>query len=211
MIKNTERGVTKRISNLREKVLNTKPAVCTERARVYTEVYKENEAKPIIIKRALALFETLKRMTIFIDEGELIVGNHSSKLRAAPIFPEYAVSWIINELDQFEKRSGDAFYLRDETKKELRDLCSYWHGKTLREKGDALMPEFIKEIHEAHIIRAEGNLTSGDGHIAVNFEKILELGIQGYQKHVQKHRKLLKLENREDLKKEQFYKAVETG
>jgi len=211
MIKNIERDVTKRISSLREKVLNAKPAVCTERARLYTEVYNENEAKPIIIKRALALFETLKRMTIIIDEEELIVGNHSSKLRAAPIFPEYAVSWILNELDYFENRPGDAFYLSDETKKEIRELCSYWNGKTLQEKGYALMPECIKEIHEAHIISAEGNLTSGDGHIAANFEKILELGIEGYQERARKLRKKLKLENREDLKKEQFYRAVEIG
>ncbi len=211
MSTNTQSGITHRISSLREKVLSAKPAVCSERARIYTEVYKEHEAEPVIIKRARALSETLKRMTIFIDEGELIVGNHSSKLRAAPIFPEYAVSWILNELDEFEKRPGDAFYPDDETKRELRDICSYWHGKTLREKAYACMPDFIREIHEAHIIRAEGNLTSGDGHIAVNFEKILELGIQGYRERVQRYRKMLSLENREDLKKELFYRSVDTA
>ena len=41
----------------------------------------------------------------------LIVGNQSSKLRAAPIFPEYVTSWIINELDEFDKRPGDAFFI----------------------------------------------------------------------------------------------------
>ncbi len=35
--------ITERIAHLREKVLSTKPTVCTERARFYTEVYKENE------------------------------------------------------------------------------------------------------------------------------------------------------------------------
>ena len=200
-----------RIHQLREKVLNAKPTVCTERARIYTEVYRQHEAKPVILKRALALAETLQRMTIFIDDGELIVGNQSSQLRAAPIFPEYAVEWILKELDEFEKRPGDAFYLTDAVKTELKEICAYWPGKTTLEKGRALMAEALREIHETGIIRAEGNLTSGDGHIAVNFEKILKLGLQGYLDKVQFKRTQLDLTDWADLKKEQFYRAVEIG
>ena len=32
----------------------------------------------------------LKNMTIYIKDGELIVGNQASNERTAPIFPEYA-------------------------------------------------------------------------------------------------------------------------
>jgi len=78
--------VSKRISFLREKVLSTKPSVCTERAKFYTQIYQENEDKPVIIKRALALEKTLKEMTIFIDEGELIVGNQSSSKQGSSDF-----------------------------------------------------------------------------------------------------------------------------
>ena len=204
-------GLSERIYSLREKVLNARPTVCTERARVYTEIYQQHEAKPVIIKRALALEETLKRMTIFIDNGELIVGNQSSQLRAAPIFPEYAVEWIVKELDEFEKRPGDAFYLTEDTKGELRKICAYWEGKTSLTKGRAMMNETLREIHASGIIRAEGNLTSGDAHIAVNFEKILKLGIQGYLDKVEFKRKQLDLTDWKDLRKEQFYQAVIIG
>ncbi|MGQ9617213.1 MAG: glycyl radical protein [Spirochaetota bacterium] len=203
------KSISPRINKLREEVINAKPTVCTERARIYTEVYMKNEAKPLVVRRALALYETLRRMSIFIGEDELIVGNQSSRLRAAPIFPEYAVSWILNELDEFEKRPGDAFYLSENDKKELKDICSYWHGKTLIEKGYELMSPLLREIHEAGIIRAEGNLTSGDGHIAVNFDKILKLGIIGYRELVREKRRGIRLEEQEDLRKEQFYRAVE--
>ena len=131
----TKDQLSVRVKNLKEKLLLTKPTVCTERAKIYTEVYQNNEAKPLIIKRAIALEETLKRMSIFINDGELVVGNQSSSLRAAPIFPEYAVDWILNELDEFDKRPGDAFYIAEKTKEEIRELCSYWKGKTLLEKG----------------------------------------------------------------------------
>jgi len=105
--------VSARIAQLRERVLSTKPSVCTERALFYTQAYAENEKQPVIIKRALALEKTLKGMTIFIDDGELIVGNQSSKNRAAPIFPEYAVDWLPEEMNDLDKRQGDAFFITE--------------------------------------------------------------------------------------------------
>ena len=200
-----------RIFKLREKVLGMKPTVCTQRARIYTDVYKYNEAKPLIIKRALALGETLKKMSIFIDKNELIVGNHSSRLRAAPIFPEYAVTWILDEIDEFDRRPGDAFYISEKDKEEIREICAFWKGKTLLEKGFELLPDLIREIHDSGIIRAEGNLTSGDAHIALNYDRILKCGIKGYMYLIEEKRKNLALHKLKDLLKEQFYKAIEIG
>lgn len=54
-------NITKRINALRKKVLDVNPSICTERAFIYTEIYKKNESKPVIIRRALALKEVLKK------------------------------------------------------------------------------------------------------------------------------------------------------
>jgi formate C-acetyltransferase len=207
----TTTGTTVRIAKLKDMVLSALPTICTERAKYYTEVYSENEDSPIILKRAFALEKTLKEMTIFINEGELIVGNQSSKLRAAPIFPEYVTSWIINELDEFDKRPGDAFFITADQKKELKEICGWWKGKTLIERGYSLMSPLNREIHDSGIIRAEGNLTSGDAHIAVNFEKILEIGLGGYLQNVEFMQKSLKDSDTGFLKKRDFYKALKIG
>lgn len=200
--------VSDRIARLKEKVLSSKSSVCTERAKFYTQVYRDHQDKPVIIRRALALEKTLREMTIFIDEGELIIGNHSSKLRAAPIFPEYATGWIIRELDEFDKRPGDAFFLTETHKEELKELCSWWEGKTLLEKGYEGMSERLKEIHSSGIIRAEGNLTSGDAHIAVNFEKILNIGLNAYLKEVEEQ---LNETDPSDMAKMDFYTSLQIG
>lgn len=197
-----------RIYRLRENILDSKASVCTERAKIITEVYKRNEDKPVVIKRALAVKEILERMSIFISDGELIVGNHSSKLRAAPIFPEYAVDWVINELDEFEKRPGDRFIITEEQKQELRELCKYWEGKTLIDRGLALLPQESRVSYDIGIIRAEGNLTSGDGHIAVNFEKVLTKGITGIKKEVENKLASLDFTDYTQLKQIYFLKAV---
>ncbi len=201
--------LSERVERLRNQVLETKPSVCTERAKIYTRVYRENEAKPIPLRRALALEATLKEMTINIYEGELIVGNHGSVLKAAPFFPEYATAWMLKELDSFDQRPGDAFYLTDKAKEEIKDLCTFWEGRTTLDKGYALMPKLFHQIHEAGIIRAEGNLTSGDAHIAINNEKVLNNGIQGYLDEIRDKRQQLDLTDYTELKKEQFYKSLE--
>jgi pyruvate formate-lyase/glycerol dehydratase family glycyl radical enzyme len=200
--------LSERIERLKERILSAIPTVCTERARFYTEAYKEHENAPVILKRAFALEKTLKGITIFIDEGELIVGNQSSQLRAAPIFPEYVTTWIIKELDEFDKRPGDAFFITDEQKIELKELCKWWEGRTLIEKGYSLMSPLNREIHDSGIIRAEGNLTSGDAHIAVNIEKILQSGLAGYLKETELAKESLRVTDQEFQKKTDFYNAM---
>ena len=200
--------MTGRISGYRDRILKTKPTVCIERARFYTEAYKKHEDKPVIIKRAYALRDTLENMSIRIEPEDLIVGNHSSAIYAAPIFPEYAVEWIEKEIDEFEKRSGDAFYPSDEIKKELLELCRYWEHKTTLDKGRAMMAEELLEIHETGIIRAEGNLTSGDAHIAAHFRLILENGLEWFKQKASDKLETSDFISGEDIKKRLFYKSV---
>jgi len=58
------------------------------------------------------------------------------------------------------------------------------------------MSPLYREIHDSGIIRAEGNLTSGDAHIAVNFEKILNVGLAGYLNERIRQRNRLKAQIR---------------
>ena len=200
--------MTSRISSYRERILKSRPTICTERAFFYTNAYKTQRDKPLILKRAYALKDTLEGMSIRIEEEDLIAGNHSSAIYAAPIFPEYAVEWIRKEINEFEKRPGDAFYPDEKTKTELLELCDYWEGITTLDKGRALMTEDLLAIHEAGIIRAEGNLTSGDAHIAAHFRKILKNGLGWFTQETD--RKLAETDTvgAEGLKKHFFYKSV---
>ncbi len=172
----------KRIQKLRESALNAVPGVCLERAILVTEIYDKYKSSSVYIKRAKALENALAKMSIYIKDGELIVGNHSRDERVAPIFPEYAVDWIEEELREkgnFNKRDGDKFTIRDEDAPLLSSIINYWKGNTLRDKCYAQMPEEMKIASEAKAIHGEGNMTSGDGHIIPDFEKALKLGLNG--------------------------------
>ena len=201
-------GYTDRIHQLREEVLNARSTICLDRARSYTEVYRSHPELPVIVRRAHALARTFRTMSIFIEDGSLLAGNQSSSLRAAPIFPEYAVEWIVKEIDEFERRPGDVFYPSDETKKELLEICGWWKGKTTLDMGRAQMQPLHRRIHEAGIIRAEGNLTSGDAHIAVDNKRILAEGLESYLDRTRKLHAGCDVTTRSGLKKNQFYEAV---
>jgi len=94
-----KRPSTERTRRLRDELLAVKPKICPERGRLYTESWRETEGQPIAIRRAKALEHILSNMTIFIRDGELIVGNQASEIRAAPLFPEFCVDFILDEID----------------------------------------------------------------------------------------------------------------
>ena len=200
--------MTERISLIKDEILSTPPSICIERARIYTRVYQETEALPVVRRRALALRRTLEEMTIWIGDKELVVGNHASKNRAAPIFPEYAVAWIEREMDGLDKRPAEAYRLDESLKPELRDIVAYWKGRTLHERAEALLSPELKAIHDAAMVKAEGNMTSGDGHVAVNMYKVLALGLGGYKRLLRETDAALDVSTWEGLRRRQLYLAM---
>lgn len=185
------------------------PPVCTERAEAYTRVYQANEDKPVIIQRALALQEHLRTRTIWIKHDELIVGNQASKVRAAPIFPEYTVRWLEAEIDELADRPGAGFAVSEADKDVIHKLTPYWRGKTVQDRCYGLFTEEQSAILDSTIIKAEGNMTSGDAHLAIDNDKVLALGLDGLIAEVNEHRCKNDVARYDGLKKEQFYKAVD--
>lgn len=201
-------SLTERMQQFREELLEAKPYVCAERAVLTTESYKKYGDQPVTLKRAYMLANILEHMTIFIEPQTLIAGNQASGNRFAPIFPEYAMDWVIDELDQFEKRDGDVFYITEETKKELRELAPYWEHNTTKDRGLAAMPESSRIFYDLGIIKAEGNITSGDAHLAVEYEKILRCGLKDYERRTKEAMEGLNLTEMGDLKKSYFYRGI---
>ena len=112
-------AITERVKKLKTTVVEAVPEICIERAKIVTEAYQKYEAYPVIVKRALSLKMVLEKMNIYVEKGELIVGNQAYRTRCAPIFPEYSWDWILDEIDEFEKRRTDRFVITEKSKQEL--------------------------------------------------------------------------------------------
>ena len=160
------------------------------------------------MKRALMLKNILEKMSIYIEDETLIVGNQAASNKDAPIFPEYTLEFVIDELDKFEKRDGDVFYITEETKAALRSIAPFWENNNLRAKGEALLPEEVNVFMETGFFGMEGKLNSGDAHLAVDYEQLLKIGLVGYEKRVRQLKAELDLCVPENIDKYVFYKAV---
>jgi formate C-acetyltransferase len=200
--------LTRRMQEFREELLLAKPHVCAERAMITTETYRNNMDQPLAIRRALMYKNVLERMSIYIEKQTLLAGNQASGERSAPVFPEYAMDWVINELDDFDKRSGDRFYITEETKAQLREIAPFWEHNTVKDRGLAAMPEFSRVFYDLGIIKAEGNITSGDAHVAVNYRRMLAEGFKSFRDRAEQKLAALDLTDYRNLAKSHFYRAV---
>ncbi len=170
-----------RIEGLREELFETIPEICPERASIFTESMKRSEGKPIAKRRAQSLYEVLDKMTIFVRDGELIVGNQASTVRGAPVFPEYSVDWILEEFEgkpyHFSERPCDKFTYSSETKKKVLETIDYWKGKTLIENVWGELPEEARTAWEINAIDDTWCAAAGLGNVLPDHEMVLTHGL----------------------------------
>ncbi|MDF2876169.1 MAG: pflD1 [Sporomusa sp.] len=205
----TPSAISSRAGLLKDRLLSITPEICYERAELITESYKETEGMPVILRRAKALEKILAKMVIRIQPDELIVGNHTPKLRSSPIFPEFSFAWIEAEFDRLAQRAGDVFLISDECKEKLSAVFKYWQGKTTQEYASNLMPADAKAAQANGVFTVGNYFFLGVGHICVDYGMVLQKGYLGIKADVLKEKLTLDLTNPADLKKSQFLQAVE--
>ena len=200
--------LTERMRAYRESVLEGKPCIDAQRAVLCTEAYRANRHQPAVMRRALMLKHILEHMTVYIEDQTLLAGNQASANRNAPIFPEYTLDFVMDELDTFEKRDGDVFYITEATKEDLRRIAPFWRDNNLRARGNALIPDEMAVYMETGLFGMEGKLNAGDAHLAVDYPELLKSGLRGFEARVNQLRAQLDLCVPENIDKNIFYKAV---
>lgn len=194
----------KRIDTLRHVMEKREASICSQRAVLYTQSFQETEQEPYIIRKAKAFAYTLAHMDIYIQENSLIFGNQASCNFAAPIFPEYSIQWVIDELDSFDQRSGDVFHIREEVKEDLRRIAPYWLHHTHEDEVNRHLSDNIRLAEKQGVLHRGGISMSGDGHIVPDHEMILK---RGFRSIIEEAQDALR---QEDLQPSQrhFYEAV---
>ena len=171
-----------------------------EQALIITETYKNNENKPRIIQRALALKNALLNLKINAEPEEMIVGNRTAGVRYGVVFPESGSTWVDKEFETLPVRPQDKFNVREEDIKIFREIIKpYWEGKSLE---DVLKKEYGKEINEIAKVVKINQKDHAQGHICPNCEKWLKKGPAGIKAEAEKY-----LETASGDKKD-FYESV---
>ncbi|MCL2393027.1 MAG: glycyl radical protein [Oscillospiraceae bacterium] len=179
-----KRGMNERIRNLREMSLTAEPRLCIERAKLVTEAYKKYEGSVSIPElRALAFKNIMENKTLWIGEGELIVGEKGSGPQSAPSFPEICCHTledmqVMNERDLiFFRVKPEDFKTQEET------IIPFWKRRALRERLLAAMTPEWKQAYAAGIF-TEFMEQRGPGH-TVGSRYIYHKGFLDYKIEIQ--------------------------
>ncbi|MCU4164738.1 glycyl radical protein [Marinilabiliaceae bacterium A049] len=172
-----------RIQRLRQLSVETEPSLSIERALIETEFYKENYGKySIPVLRALNYLEICKKKTIYLGEGELIVGERGPKPKAVPTFPELTCH-SVEDLHVLNTRELQRYTISQEDIDTYeREVIPYWEGRTQRERIFNHVPEEWKAAYEAGLFtefmeqRAPGHTTL-DG-------KIYKMGLNDFKARI---------------------------
>lgn len=170
--------LTQRASDLRKRMRETLPHICTERAKLTTEFYQQCSCDPPMLRRAKLLAHLLDNMSIYIADKELIVGNNAKEYRGVPVFPEFGANWIIDTMDTFTTRGTDPLQIDESAKKELSGMLEFWRDKSFKELVDQKLSPAVLEAEQLGVLSV-GSRTTSTGHVVPNYPKVLNLGLRG--------------------------------
>jgi pyruvate-formate lyase len=145
-------------------------------------------------------------MTIYILEGEEIVGNYASSPVSLPTHPEFSYRWLEEALDNEFKDALD-----DNGKKRLKEINKYWQDDSIESKFLKAAQNFPDELKPgigwtgAFGVPWEWPL----GCAVLNYELAFEEGLNGILAEVRNYRSMLSAKDPEYKEKQEFYQAAE--
>ena len=179
-------GMNERIQHLRKLSVETRESLSIERALITTRFYKENYGKfPEPVMRALNFLEICKQKTIYIGEGELIVGERGPFPKSVPTFPELTCH-SVEDFHVLNTRDQQRYIISQEDIDIYeKEVIPYWQGRTMRERIFNHVPNEWKQAYEAGVF-TEFMEQRAPGHTALD-GKIYHKGLLDFKKEINDH------------------------
>jgi formate C-acetyltransferase len=146
-------SMNERIRTLRQKSLDAKPHLSSERAELITEFYKTGvpDRTSVPEARALAFAHILDNKEIFIDQGELIVGERGPRPKSTPSYPEICTH-TFDDLDILNDRDKIPYAVDQHTRRVTGDtLLPLWKGRSIRHRICSALDDEWKAAYRAGI------------------------------------------------------------
>ena len=172
--------MNERTARLRQESLDAVPSLSAERASLITAFYKENLGRHAVpVLRALAFQHLCRHKTVWIGDGELIVGERGPRPKAVPTYPELTCH-SVEDLRILDTRPMTRYRVDDAMVETYeRDIIPFWRGRSLRDQiFEALPPEW-HDAYEAGVF-TEFMEQRAPGHTVLD-DKIYTRGLRDFQ------------------------------
>ena len=233
-----EQHVPERIAKLKDRVLSSVYELDIERAKYYTEAYKRTEGQLPGIRAARGLEETLGKMTIRIDDEELIVGSKTAKKWGGPIYIEgntgslhmaLATKFYKSEIP-IEKALPDGFgglsaeflsgvpkISEEEYRIITEEIVPYWRDKTIMARTDdrwrqeGIHPDEALAVGAWELQDTIMLISTGQGHVTVGLNKVLGMGFRGIARQAAEGLAKLDQSDENYLRRRDFLESVQVA
>ncbi len=176
--------MTQRVVRLRQESLDAVPTISTERAELMTEFYCQHTTLTSApVERAQAFQHLLQNKTIYIGDGELIVGEKGPAPKATPTYPELCCHSLA-DLDLLDSRAKIPFKVSPEARQVYAEtIIPFWQGRTMRERLFSQMTDEWRAAYEAGVF-TEFMEQRSPGHTVLD-DKIYRRGMLDFQRDVE--------------------------
>ena len=183
MAERQERGMNERIRRLRRQSVETQPHIDIERAVLETEAYQMYEGKVSVPElRALTLKHIFSHKTLYIGEGELIVGEKGTDPQSAPTFPELCCHTLEDMRNMNDRAVVNFTVTEEDLRIQEEKIIPYWEDRSMRRRILDSMPQEWRDAYGAGIF-TEFMEQRGPGH-TVGSAKLYEKGYLDYQEDI---------------------------
>lgn len=190
--------------------MNTLPFIDPERAVLITDFYRSQVAKGLSepVLRARAFKHVLEQKTLYIGDGELLVGEKGRSPRAVPTYPELCCH-SLQDLDILESRPVTPYRVGKGTRKIYEKyIVPFWNGRDLRSRIFQSVPKKWKRAFDAGVF-TEFMEQRAPGH-AIMDDKMYRMGLTDFKTTIEERRRKLNFLNDPDAyDKDQELRAME--
>ena len=198
-----------RVNRLKTRVLETRPEMDLENARLLTGGFREAEGEPLVVRKAKAFRKQCLEKTVTIGDDELIIGCSGSKIRAGILCADSCWSVLNDEVETISKRHYDPFYLKPEDRKIFEEeIRPYWKGKSNYEEWLAQIPDDTRELRDNGVIYIDRKAVRGWGETTAGYEWLIREGVSGIVKVVEKRKAELDITKPGDYEKDYYLNAL---
>ena len=190
-----------------------------QRAKYFTESFKETEGQPLTLRWAKALYHIAENIDVYIEPNQLIVGRVGRLGKYGLIYPELDGCFLEQFVQQAKTRTESPFEIDAEDIRVIEEeIAPYWKGKTYYEDLSQSLPEDVLKVtydpadrFSSRYIVNESSAWRSALQWVHDYKKGISDGFESIKNEAKKHiQELDDMNPQESIDKKNFYDAIIT-
>lgn len=206
-----------RLERIYESFANSKPTVDVQRAKYFTESFKQTEGEALSLRWAKALYNIAEKIDIYIEPDQLLVGRIGKPGKYGLLYPELDGCFLHQFVKQAKTRVESPFEISSEDVKVIEEeIAPYWQGKTYYDELSHAFPEDVlkltydpKDLFSSRFIVNESSSMRSALQWVHDYAKGIDEGFEAIKAEAKSHlENLNENDPHETVDKAQFYQSI---